>query len=75
MTLVNLAFRYGAQPTEAQARAMARLRDVYGVWRMTLDAKEHTLRVEYDASRLSEGEIAGLVRSAGIDLLEMLALT
>jgi hypothetical protein len=44
-------------------------------WRMTFDAKEHTLRVEYDASRLSEREIAGLVRSAGIDLREKLALT
>ena len=69
MTLIDVAFRYGAQPTEAQTRAMARVRDVYGVWRMTLDAKERTLRVEYDASRLSEREIAGLLRSAGIGLL------
>jgi hypothetical protein len=75
MTLIDVAFRYGAQPTDAQTRAMARVRDVYGVWRMTLDAKERTLRVEYDASRLSEREIAGLLRSAGIDLLGKLALT
>jgi hypothetical protein len=48
MTLIDVAFRYGAQPTDAQTRAMARVRDVYGVWRMTLDAKERTLRVEYE---------------------------
>jgi hypothetical protein len=42
---------------------------------MNLDAKERTLRVEYDASRLSEREIAGLLRSAGIDLLGKRALT
>jgi hypothetical protein len=74
MTLIDVTFRYGAQPTEAQTRAMARVPEVYGVWRMTLDAKECTLRVEYDASRLSEREIAGLLRSAGIDLLGKLAL-
>ena len=47
MTLMDVAFRYGAQPTEAQTRAIARVRDVYGIWRMNLDAKERTLRVEY----------------------------
>jgi hypothetical protein len=61
---MDVAFRYGAQPTEAQTRAMARVRDVYGIWRMNLDAKERTLRVEYDASRLSEHVVASLLRSA-----------
>jgi hypothetical protein len=28
MTLIDVAFRYGAQPTEAQTRAMARVRAV-----------------------------------------------
>ena len=74
MTLIDVAFRYGAQPTEAQTRAMACVREVYGIWRMTHDKKERTLRVEYDGSRLSEHVVAGLLRSAGIDLLEKLAL-
>lgn len=70
MTLMDVAFRYGAQPTEAQTRAMARVREVYGIWRMNLNEKERTLRVEYDASRLSEHVVASLLRSAGIDLLK-----
>lgn len=70
MTLIDVAFRYGAQPTEHQTRAMARVREVYGIWRMTHDKKEHTLRVEYDGSRLSEHVVTGLLRSAGIDLLK-----
>src|ERR1041385_4778400 len=70
MTLMDVAFRYGAQPTEAQTRAMARVREVYGIWRMNLNEKERTLRVEYDASRLSEQVVASLLRSAGIDLLK-----
>jgi len=75
MTLINLAFHYRTQPTEAQTSAMNRLRDIYGVRRLALDAKERTLRIEYDASRLSECEVAGLLRNAGIDLLGKLALT
>lgn len=74
MTLINVAFRYGTQPTEAQTRAMARVSNVYGIWHMTLNGKERTLRIEYDASRLSECGVAGLLRSAGIDVLEKLAL-
>ena len=74
MTLINVAFRYGTQPKEAQTRAMARVRDVYGIWRMTLNGKERTLRIEYDSSRLSECGVAGLLRSAGIDVLGKLAL-
>jgi hypothetical protein len=73
MTLIDVAFRYGAQPAEAQTRTMARVRAVYGIRRMTHDQKERTLRVEYDGSRLSEHVVAGLLRSAGIDLLEKLA--
>ncbi len=75
MTLINVAFHYRIQPTESQISAMNRLRDVYGVRRLTLDEKERTLRIDYDASRLSECEVAGLLRNAGIDVLGKLALT
>ncbi len=72
---MNVAFRYGAQPTEAETRAMASVRDVYGIWRMSLDAEQRTLPIEYDASRLSERAIAGMLRNAGIDLQGKLAPT
>lgn len=75
MTLINVAFHYRIQPTESQISAINRLRDVYGVRRLTLDEKERTLRIDYDASRLSECEVAGLLRNAGIDVLGKLALT
>jgi len=41
---------------------------------IAFNEKEGTLRVEYDASRLSESVVANLMRSAGIDLLEKVAL-
>jgi len=74
MTLINVAFRYGTQLTEVQTRAMARVRDVYGIWRMTVNGKERTLRIEYDSSRLSESGVAGLLRSAGLDVLGKVTL-
>jgi hypothetical protein len=75
MTLMDIAFRYGAQPDEVQTRAMARVREVYGIWRMAFNEKERTLRVEYDASHLSERVVASLLRSAGIDLLGKLVIS
>jgi hypothetical protein len=75
MTLMNVAFRYGAQLGETQVRAIGSVREVYGIRRIAFNEKERTLRVEYDASHLSESVVASLARSAGIDLLEKVALT
>ena len=74
MTALDVVFRYGLPPGEAEMRAVAQMRDVYGVRRITFDEKERTVRVEYDASRLNEGTIASLLRRAGIDLGEKVAL-
>ncbi len=70
MTLLEVVFRYGATPQEAQMRAIGGVSEVYGVRRIAFNEKERTVRVEYDASRLSESVIAGLLRGAGVDLLE-----
>lgn len=74
MTLIDVAFRYGEQPGETQMRAIGSVQEVYGIRHIAFNEKERTLRVEYDASRLSERAVASLVRSAGIDLLENVAL-
>ena len=75
MTLIDVAFRYGAQPGETQMRAIGSMREVYGIRRIAFSEKERTLRVEYDASHLSESVVAGLMRSASLDLREKLVLT
>ena len=74
MTALDVVFRYGATPGEAEIRAIAPLRDVYGIRRVTLDEKERTVRVEYDASRLKEPAVASLLRRAGFDLREKIGL-
>jgi len=74
MTLMDVVFRYGRPPGENSFRAIADLRDVYGIRRVEFDEKESTVRIEYDASRLSEDLVAGLLRRAGIDVGERVAL-
>jgi len=74
MTNVDILFRYDAQPTEAQALALANARDVYGIRRISFDRSAHTLLVEYDATRLNAAMVTQLVRRAGIQLAEELPL-
>jgi hypothetical protein len=74
MTQLDVAYRYGAAPGEAEMRALDSVREVYGVRRITFDEKEKVVRVEFDASRLKEPVIAALLRRAGVDLRERLAL-
>jgi hypothetical protein len=74
MTPVDVVFRYGAPPTEEDMRAIAKAREVYGVRRVSFNEKEMTVRVEYDATRLHDDSIAALLRGAGLDLREKIAL-
>ena len=74
MTQLEILFRYGAQPTESQALALANARDVYGIRRISFDREAHTVRVEYDATRLNAAVVTQLLRRAGIQLEEEISL-
>jgi hypothetical protein len=74
MTQLEVAYRYGTPPGEAGMRALDSVREVYGIRRMRFDPKERIVRVEFDASRFKEPVIAGLLRKAGLDIQEKLAL-
>jgi hypothetical protein len=74
MTQMEVVYRYGASPTEAEMRAIDNLRDVYGVRKIAFNEKERTVRIEYDASRFKEPVLASLLRRAGIDIEEKLVL-
>ena len=74
MTQLEVAYRYDAPPGEAQMRALDSVREVYGIRRIRLDSKERIVRVEFDASRFKEPVIAGLLRKAGLDIQEKMAL-
>jgi hypothetical protein len=74
MTYLDVAYRYGAIPGEREMRAIDGVREVYGVRGIEFNEKDRTVRVGFDASRLKEDAIAKLLRQAGIDLREKLAL-
>ncbi len=74
MTSVEVLFRYGMTPGEPEMAAVGKLYDVYGIRRVKLNEGERTVRVEYDATRLNESSVEKLLRNAGLDVREKLAL-
>ncbi len=67
MTSLDVTFVYGVPPGESQARALGEIRCVYGIRSLTLNEAAHLIEIEYDASRLSESDIAALLAEAGCD--------
>jgi hypothetical protein len=74
MTAVDVVFRYGRTPGETEMRALDNVWEVYGIRRIQLNEAEKTIRIEYDATRMNEHVVARLLCSAGIDVLEKVAL-
>lgn len=74
MTTVEILFRYAVPPSEQIATALASTREVYGIRRLNFDGSAHTLRVEYDATRLNAATVAGLVRQTGLEIVEEVPL-
>ena len=74
MTQMDVAYRYGAVPSESTMRAIDSVREVYGIRKIQFNEKDRTVRVEYDASRMKEPVIASLLRKAGVDLQDKLQL-
>jgi hypothetical protein len=74
MTTVEILYRYTTPPAESAIVALAGAKDVYGIRRLSFDRTAQTLRVEYDATRLSAAAVTKLVREAGLDVAEELPL-
>jgi hypothetical protein len=74
MTTVEILFSYATPPTENAVFALAGTKDVYGIRRLSFDHAARTLRIEYDATRLTAAAVTSLVRKAGIEIKEELPL-
>jgi hypothetical protein len=74
MTYLDVVFNYGAIPAENELRAIDSVREVYGIRRVQFNAKERTVRVEFDASRMNQDAVAKLLRNAGVDVREPVVL-
>lgn len=74
MTQLDVMYRYGVPPSQAAMMALARIREVYGIRGLVFDETARTVRLEYDATRLTEPIVQGLLRRSGLDLTERLSL-
>jgi hypothetical protein len=74
MTYLEVVYRYRATATEKEMRAVDAIREIYGIQRIQFNQEVRTLKVMFDASRLNENVIASLLRRAGVDIEERLAL-
>lgn len=74
MTQLDVLYRFGNPPSENAMLALSKVRDVYGVRRLDFQEAARTVRVEYDASRLSGAIIHQLLRRAGLDIVETVNL-
>jgi hypothetical protein len=70
MTQLDILYRYGVAPTQSTLLALSKVRDVYGVRCIELRETDKTVRVEFDASRLTAAVVQQLLRRAGIDIVE-----
>jgi TolB-like protein len=74
MTQLDVMYRYGTPPTEAATMALGRVREVYGIRRVHFNEADKTVRLEYDATRLTEPVIHQLLRRSGLDVVERVSL-
>jgi hypothetical protein len=74
MTQLEVLYRYESHPTEAAMFALGRLSEVYGIRHIKVNETLRTVRVEYDATRLSHPIVFQLLRGAGLDVVEELPL-
>lgn len=74
MTQLDVMYRYDRPPAEVTGMALAKVREVYGIRSLHVDEAARTVRVEFDASRLTEAVIHGLLRRTGLDLVERVSL-
>jgi hypothetical protein len=74
MTYLDVVYNYSSLPGENELRAIDSMREVYGVRSVKFNEKDKTVRVEFDASRLKSDAVAKMLRQAGIDVREPMAL-
>jgi TolB-like protein len=74
MTQLDVMYRYAGQPSEAAMMALGRVREVYGIRQLNFDERAKTVRVEYDATRLTEAIVHNLLRRSGLEVVERVSL-
>ena len=72
MTRIQMHFRLRQPLDDAMMAKLSDASAIYGIQKVKLGTG--SLMVEYDATRLNESSVEKLLRSAGLDIREKLAL-
>jgi hypothetical protein len=70
MTAVEIHFSFAGAASDTTLQALTRVREVYGILALRLDADSGALCVEYDSTRLNAATVAHLLRQAGLAVFE-----
>jgi len=68
MTFLELVFPYEPPVNERELSSLNAMHGVYGIRAVKFNQRVNTVAVEYDASRLTKGDIEFMLRNAGIRL-------
>ena len=74
MTQLDAVYRYEFHPSEAVMLALGKMREVYGIRGLKLNAEQKTIWVEYDGTRLTNLVVGELLRRAGLSIEEEVSL-
>jgi hypothetical protein len=66
MTLVEVTYELSTPLRPEQLRALGQFANTYGLRRVRVNEQSNQIRVEYDGSRLTETEVAQVLRKAQI---------
>ena len=70
MTTVVAVFQYQATLSLQQAQALGESYTHLGVRKINVNEKEHTIAIEYDATRMDQHGVAALLRRLSIPIVE-----
>jgi len=73
MTLVEVTYELQSALEESHLRELGEFANTYGLRRFRVDAAQHRLSFEYDASRLKESQVANVLRQGRIPILRKVA--
>ena len=73
MTLIEITYELQSPLVPEQLRALGAFANTYGLRRFRVDETNNRLSFEYDASRLTESEVAHVLREARIPVLGRVA--
>jgi hypothetical protein len=75
VTFLQIRYRYRGPLGREQLQRLSEVTGHYGIRAVRLDEESSMAMIEFDASRLTEGEVVHWVRAAGLPLTEKVVVS